>query len=150
MIAERARILIVEARYYEKISDALLDGAIEAVRAADHDFDVVSLPGVLELAPAIAMAEDANRRPIGPTYDGYVALGCVLRDEVVGAGRLVEIASQGLMDLAVGRRIALGQGLIDVATEADGLRWAKEAGGGGGAARACIELVALHRRLLGA
>lgn len=150
MIAKRARILIVESRYYAKVSDALLDGAIEALRAAGHDFDVVSLPGVLELGPAIAMADDANRRPIGPSYDGYVALGCVLRDEVVGSGRLVEVASRGLMDLAVTRRLALGQNLIEVETEEDGIRWGKEADGGGAAARACIELVALHRRLLGA
>lgn len=150
MIARRARILIVESRYYAKVSDALLDGAIEALRAADHDFDVVSLPGVLELAPAIAMADEANRRPIGPSYDGYVALGGVLHDEVVGSGRLVEVASRALIDLAVSRRLALGQNLIDVASEDDGVRWSREADGGGAAARACIELVALHRRLLGA
>ena len=149
MTAPKPRILILESRYYSTIADALLDGAIDAVRASGADWDVVSLPGILELAPAVAMADDSCRRPAGVAYDGYVVLGCVLHDEVVGAGRLVEVASSGLMDVAVSRRLALGQGLIDVATEADGLRWAKEADGGGNAARACLELVALQRRLLG-
>ncbi len=149
MIAPRPRILIVESRYYSTISDVLLDGAIDAVRSANADWDVISLPGILELAPAIAMADESSRRPVGVAYDGYVALGCVLRDDVVGSGRLVDVASQGLMDVAVTRRLALGQGIIDVAHEADGLRWAKEADGGGNAARACLELVALQRRLAG-
>lgn len=150
MIAqEKPRILIVESRYYTTIADVMIDGAIDAVRASGADWDVIALPGILELAPAIAMADDNNRRPVGPSYDGYVALGCVLRDELLGAGRLIDVASHGLMTLAVSRRLAIGQGLIDVADEADGLRWAKEADGGGCAARACLELVALQRRLLG-
>lgn len=149
MIAQKPRILIVESRYYSTISDVLLDGAINAVRAEGADWDVISLPGVLELAPAIAMAAKAANGPLMQSYDGYIALGCVLRDEVIGAGRLVEIAAQGLMQVAVAQQLALGQGLIDVETEADGLRWAKEADGGGNAAHACLELVAVQRRLLG-
>jgi 6,7-dimethyl-8-ribityllumazine synthase len=149
MIARKTRILILESRYYTAIADVLADGAIEAVRASGAEWDVISLPGILELAPAIAMADDSNRRPAGRAYDGYVALGCVLRDKVLSAGRLVDVASHGLMTLATSRRLAIGQGLIDVASEADGLRWAKEADGGGNAARACLELVALQRRLLG-
>ena len=148
MTAQKARILIVESRYYSTISDVLLDGAINAVRASGADWDVISLPGILELPPAIAMADDSARAG-GTRYDGYVALGCVLNDEVVGAGRLVDVAAQGLMDVAVSRSLAIGQGLVCVDQEADALRWAREADGGGNAARACLELAALQTRLSG-
>ena len=82
-------------------------------------------------------------------YSGYVALACVLRDEVFNAGRLVDQAARGLMELSIVRQLAIGQGLVDVECEADGIRWAREADGGGCAARACLELMALRTRLLG-
>ncbi len=149
MTVAPVKILIVESRYYPSIADPLLDGAIDAVRKAGAEWDVISLPGVLELPPAVAMADEAGRRPIGVQYQGYIALGCVLRDEVFGAGHLIDQASRGLMELSIARKLALGQGLVDVECEADGVRWALEADGGGGAARACLELVALRARLLG-
>ena len=98
---------------------------------------------------ARAMAELAGRGPVGARYSGYVALACVLRDELFNAGRLVDQAACGLIDLSVVRQLAIGQGLVDVECEADGIRWAREADGGGCAARACLELMALRTRLLG-
>ena len=147
--APKGRVLIVESRYYPSLADPLLDGAIEALGKAGVEWDVVSMPGVLELPAAISMAEAAGRGPGGPTYGGYIALACVLRDELVGAGRLIDQASHGLIELSVARQLAIGQGLADVECEADGIRWAREADGGGGAARACLELMALRSRLLG-
>ncbi len=149
MTSAPGRVLIVESRYYPTISEPLLDGAIEALRIAGLEWDVVSLSGLLELPAAIAMAELAGRGPVGVRYSGYVALGCVLRDERLNAGRLVDHAAHGLIELSVARQLAIGQGLVDVECEADGIRWAREADGGGGAARACLELMALRTRLLG-
>lgn len=149
MSAGPARVLIVESRYYPTLADALLDGAIETLRKAGVEWDVVSMPGVLELPAAISMAELGGRGPLGVRYNGYVALACVLRDAAFNAGRLVDQAACGLIDLSVSRQLAIGQGLVDVECEADGIRWAREADGGGCAARACLELMALRARLLG-
>ena len=77
-----ARILIVEARFYEDIADALLAGATRALQEAGAVFDRVSVPGSLEVAPAIAIAADAAERS-GRPYDGAVALGCVIRGETL-------------------------------------------------------------------
>lgn len=149
MTAAKGRVLIVESRYYPSIADPLLDGAIDALGKAGVEWDVVSMPGLLELPAAVSMAEAAGRGPGGPSYSGYVALACVLRDELVGAGRLVDLASSGLIERSVARQLAIGIGLVDVECEDDGIRWAREADGGGAAARACLELMALRARLLG-
>src|SRR5260370_17253230 len=75
-----ARILIVEARFYEDIADALLQGATRALQKAGAVFERLSVPGSLEVAPAIAIALDAGERA-GKPYEGAVALGCVIRGE---------------------------------------------------------------------
>jgi 6,7-dimethyl-8-ribityllumazine synthase len=149
MTAAGGRVLIVESRYYPSMADPLLDGAIHALGAAGVEWDIVSMPGLLELPAAISMADAAGRGPAGVIYGGYVALACVLRDELVSAGRLIDQAAHGLIQLSVARQLAIGQGLADVECEADGIRWAREADGGGAAARACLELMALRARLLG-
>ena len=79
---EGARILIVEARFYEDIADALLAGATRALKEAGATSERVSVPGALEIAPAIAIAVDAAQRS-GTPYEGAVALGCVIRGEMV-------------------------------------------------------------------
>src|SRR5579863_10763669 len=76
-----ARILIVEARYYDDIADALLAGATKALAEAGAQYDVISVPGSLEIPPAIAIAIDAARGR--RRYDGAVALGCVIRGETL-------------------------------------------------------------------
>ncbi|HAJ01662.1 MAG TPA: 6,7-dimethyl-8-ribityllumazine synthase, partial [Brevundimonas sp.] len=75
------RILIVEARFYDELADALLDGAADALKAQGVQYDVVTVLGALEVPGAIAAAEEAGRYPTAPRYDGYVALGCVIRGE---------------------------------------------------------------------
>jgi 6,7-dimethyl-8-ribityllumazine synthase len=68
-VSEAPRILIVEARFYDDLADALLEGAKETLKARGADFDVVTVPGALEIPPAIAMAEEAGRFPTAPRYD---------------------------------------------------------------------------------
>src|SRR5205807_9505330 len=77
-----ARILIVEARFYDDIADALLAGATRALDAAGAVFDRITVPGSLEIPAAIAMALDAAQRA-GRPYDGVVALGCVIRGDTI-------------------------------------------------------------------
>jgi 6,7-dimethyl-8-ribityllumazine synthase len=143
-----ARILIVEARFYEDIADALLAGATRALEEAGAAFDRVSVPGSLEVAPAIAIALDAGERS-GKPYEGAVALGCVIRGETLHFEIVSQESARALLALAVERRVPIGNGILTVDTDAQA--WARarpdEADKGGDAARAALALVRLKRRL---
>ncbi len=143
-----ARMLIVEARFYEDIADALLAGATRALEEAGAAFDRVSVPGSLEVAPAIAIALDAGERS-GKPYEGAVALGCVIRGETLHFEIVSQELARALLALAVERRVPIGNGILTVDTDAQA--WARarpdEADKGGDAARAALALVRLKRRL---
>ena len=143
-----ARMLIVEARFYEDIADALLAGATRALEEAGAAFDRVSVPGSLEVAPAIAIALDAGERS-GKPYEGAVALGCVIRGETLHFEIVSQESARALLALAVERRVPIGNGILTVDTDAQA--WARarpdEADKGGDAARAALALVRLKRRL---
>lgn len=151
MAEDPLRLLIIEARFYDHLSDALLDGAVAALTAAGAAYDVVTVAGALEIPAAIAFAEEGGHRPAGVRYDGYVALGCVIRGETYHFEVVSNESARGLMDLAIGKRLAIGNGVLTVDNEAQA--WARarrdEADKGGFAARACLEMIALRRRLLG-
>jgi len=151
MLVEPLRILIVEGRFYDHIADALLQGAKAALSEAGAEFEVVSVPGALEVPPVIAMAEEDARRPAGVSYDGYVALGCVIRGETFHFEIVAGESARGLMDLAVGRRLAIGNGVLTVETEAQALARALPDQGdkGGAAAKACLAVIGARNRLLG-
>ena len=143
-----ARILIVEARFYGEIADALLAGAMAALKDAEADVDRVSVPGSLEIAPAIAIAVDAAaRRRRG--YGGVVALGCVIRGETIHFEIVSHQSAQALMQLSVARGLPIGNGIITVENEAQAFARARmdEQDKGGDAARAALALVALKRKL---
>jgi 6,7-dimethyl-8-ribityllumazine synthase len=143
-----ARILVVEARFYEDIADALLAGATRTLREAGAIFDCVSVPGSLEVAPAIAIALDAAERA-GKPYEGAVALGCVIRGETLHFEIVSQESARALSELSVARRVPIGNGILTVDTDAQA--WARarpeEADKGGDAARAALALVRLKRRL---
>jgi 6,7-dimethyl-8-ribityllumazine synthase len=147
-VKKGARILIVEARFYDAIADALLAGAKRALAAAQAEVDVVSVPGALEIPTAIAIAADAAQRKRRP-YDGAVALGCVIRGETIHFEIVSEQSARGLMELSVERRLPIGNGIITVNTEAQANARARmdEQDKGGDAARATLALVALKQRL---
>jgi 6,7-dimethyl-8-ribityllumazine synthase len=151
MLEEKINLLIVEARFHAPVSDALLKGAGAAITAAGAAFDVVTVPGALELPAAVAMAEEGGHRPAGVRYDGYVALGCVIRGETYDFEVIANEAARGLTDLAIGRRLAIGAGVLTVDTMVQAAAQARpdREDRGGRAARACLEMVALRRRLLG-
>ena len=145
---EGARILVVEARFYDGIADALLAGARRALEAAKVEYDVVTVPGALEIPQAIAIALDAAEARRAP-YDGVVALGCVIRGETSHYDIVAGESARALMQLAVTNATPTGNGILTVDTEAQA--WARarpeEQDKGGGAALAALALVRLKRRL---
>jgi 6,7-dimethyl-8-ribityllumazine synthase len=147
-MSDSLRVLIVEARFYDDLADALLDGAVDVLRAQGVQYDVVSVPGALEVPPAIALAEEAGRYPTAPRYDGYVALGCVIRGETYHFEIVSDQSAAGLMQLGL-KGLAIGNGILT--TEDEDQAWARarrsEGDKGGGAARACLDLIALRKRL---
>lgn len=146
----KIRILIVEARFYSELADELLAGATDAIEAFDAEYDVVSVPGALEIPGAIAIAEAGGSRG-GVRYDGYVALGCVIRGETYHFDVVSNESARGIMDLTTGRLLAIGNGILTVEDEAQAWARASRAEGdkGGGAARAALEMVGLRQRMLG-
>jgi len=143
-----ARILVVEARFYEEIADALLAGAMRALHEARASVERISVPGSLEIPTAIAIAADAARRRRRP-YDGVVALGCVIRGETIHFEIVSHQSARGLIDVSLARGLPIGNGIITVENEAQAFARARmdEQDKGGDAARAALALVALHRKL---
>jgi len=141
-------ILIVEARFYDDMADALLDGAKHALDAAGATYDIVMVPGALEIPAAIAMALDAADEG-GAEYDGFVALGMVIRGETYHFDIVANESARALMDLAVSESLALGNGILTV--ENDDQAWARarrtEGDKGGFAARAALTMIELKQRL---
>jgi 6,7-dimethyl-8-ribityllumazine synthase len=143
-----ARILIVEARFYEDITEALFAGATRALEKAGAVFDRVSVAGALEIVPAIAMTLDAAENAGNP-YDGVVALGCVIRGETLHFDIVAQQSARALIDLSVARRLPMGNGILTVENEAQALVRANpsQADKGGEAARAALSLIRLKRSL---
>ncbi len=141
-------MLIVEARFYDELADALLEGAKNALRAHDIQFDVVTVPGALEIPPTIALAEEAGKFPTAPRYDGYVALGCVIRGETYHFEIVSDQSAAGIMALGI-KGYIIGNGILTVEDEDQAWARARRSEGdkGGGAARACMDLIALKKRL---
>ncbi|MGF6172108.1 6,7-dimethyl-8-ribityllumazine synthase [Ensifer sp. 4252] len=143
-----AHILIVEARFYDDMADALLDGAKHALDAAAATYDIVTVPGALEIPPAIAMALDGADDG-GTAYDGFVALGMVIRGETYHFDIVANESSRAIMDLAVSESLAIGNGILTV--ENDDQAWARarrsEGDKGGFAARAALTMIELKNKL---
>ena len=147
---EKLRVLVVEARFHGQIADALLAGATDVLSAHEVEFDVVSVPGELEIPAAIAFTDAAGSGG-GVAYDGYVALGCVIRGETHHFEVMANESARGLMDLAISRRLCIGNGILTVDEETQAWERARVSQGdrGGAAARACLEMINLKARLSG-
>ncbi|MCL6645803.1 MAG: 6,7-dimethyl-8-ribityllumazine synthase [Dehalococcoidia bacterium] len=141
-----ARVLIVEARFYDEIADMLLKGATAVLSTAGVAFDRITVPGALEIPPAAAIALEAAEHRKEP-YDGVVALGCVIRGETSHYDIVAGESARALMDLAVAKRLPVGNGILTVDNEAQAImrarpdHWDK----GGAAARAALALIRLKR-----
>jgi 6,7-dimethyl-8-ribityllumazine synthase len=145
---QKSHLLIVEARFYDDLADALLDGAKAALDRAGATYDVVTVPGALEIPAAISFALDGAEEG-GREYAGFVALGCVIRGETHHFDIVANESARALMNLAVEESIAIGNGILTV--ENDEQAWvrarASEGDKGGFAARAALTMIELRRRL---
>ena len=135
-----ARILIVESHYYTDIADALIAGAEREIAKNGATCERVTVPGAFEIPAAIAMAADR--------YDGFVALGCVVRGETSHYDYVCGESARGLMDLSVRQRLAIGYGIVTVENieQARARAFLDRGDKGGDAAHACLAMVALARR----
>ena len=139
-------ILLVEAPYYAHISAELRRGAKRALAAAGATHERIAVPGAFEIPAAIGIASRTNER-----FDGFVALGCVIRGETTHYDHICAESARGLQDLAIREGIAIGYGILTVENEAQALARASPDGRdkGGEAVRACLAIVDLKRRSAG-
>ena len=136
----KAHILIVEARYYADICDELCRGAIAAIERAGATWERVAVPGALEIPGAVAFAAAAKR------FDGYVALGCVLRGATTHYDIVANESSRGLMELSL-RGLCIGNGILTCENEKQAWERANvsELDKGGGAADAALTMIRFKR-----
>ena len=146
--AKGARVLIVEARYYDDIADLLLAGAMKVLKEAGAVIERITVPGSLEVPAGIVIALDAAEEK-GRPYDGVVALGCVIRGDTIHFEIVSQLSAQGLLDLSVARALPLGNGIVTVNTLTQALARARleDQDKGGDAARAALALIGLKKRL---
>ena len=139
------RVLLVVAPYYRAIADGLVAGAGRAIARVGAEYEIVEVPGALEIPPAIRLASESGQ------YEAYVALGCVIRGETTHYETVCNDSSRGLMLLGVERGLAIGNGILtcenieqaEMRADPDGMDK------GGGAAAAALHLTALARRFRG-
>ena len=138
-----ARILIVEARFYEHLNDLLLAGARAAIEAAGHEHETLTVPGALEVPGAVAIADESGE------YDAFVALGVIIRGETYHFEVVSNGSARGIMDLTLAG-LAIGNGILTVENEAQALVRADRAqlDKGGGAAEAALSLLTLRQRFI--
>ncbi|WP_421847868.1 6,7-dimethyl-8-ribityllumazine synthase [Novosphingobium sp.] len=136
-----ARFLIVEARFYDHLNDLLVAGARAALEAEGHAVEVVTVPGALEIPGAIVLADQSGQ------YDGYVAIGVVIRGETYHFEIVAGESARGVMALTMDG-LAVGNGILTVENEAQALVRADpaEKDKGGEAAKAALALLALRSR----
>lgn len=136
-----AKLLIVEARFYDHLNDLLLDGARSEIEEAGHYHETITVPGALEIPAAIGMAAESGR------YDGFVALGVVLRGETYHFEVVSNESARGLMALTLDG-LPIGNGILTVENEAQALARARktEKDKGGEAAKAALAMLALRER----
>ncbi len=136
-----AHFLIVEARFYEHLNDMLIDGAASALEAAGHSYEVITVPGALEVPGAISMAAESHK------YDGFVGIGVVIRGETYHFEVVSNESARGLMALSMDG-IAIGNGILTVENKAQALARADKTqkDKGGEAAKAAMAMLELRER----
>ncbi len=150
-MAEGAHVMIAEARFYEEIADRMMESVLEELRDAGASWESFRVPGTFELPGAIGMAVgNGGMSDSGKAFDGYVALGCVIRGETTHYDYVCQESARGLNDLVLEHRIALGYGVLTTENRAQAEDRARRDrhDRGGAAARACLAMIALRGRFL--
>ncbi len=138
------KILVVSANFYDKISAMLLEGATKKIIEMGYDFEVIEISGAFEIPTVIAIAKDSKK------YDGFVALGCVIRGETTHYDYVCLESARGLNELAFKEKLAIGYGIITVENEAQAIARAdiNQKNKGGFAAQVCIEMMKIKEKFL--
>ena len=149
-MAKKPHIMVIEARFYTEISDALFEGAERTLKKGGATFERFAVPGALEITGAIRLAVEAQREgKLKKPFDGFLALGCIIRGETTHYETVCAESARGLTDLAVQYAVCIGNGILTV--ENDEQAWTRarpsEKDKGGGAAEAVLALVAIRRKL---
>lgn len=136
-----AKFLIIEARFYDHLNDMLIEGACAVLKAAGHQIDVITVPGALEIPGAISLADQAQM------YDGFVAIGVVIRGETYHFEIVAGESARGIMALTMDG-LAIGNGILTVEDEPQALVRAdpNQKDKGGEAAKAALALLALREK----
>lgn len=138
------KVLIVEAVFYEHISKMLRDGAIANIKKLGYDYEIVSVKGALEIPSVIAIACSESE------YIGFVALGCVIRGETSHYDTVCNESARGLINLAIEKKLAIGNGIITVENEEQAIKRADPAmlNKGGFAVEACIDIIKIKEKFI--
>lgn len=136
-----AKFLIVEARFYDHLNDMLVAGAKAALKSAGHEVEVITVPGALEIPGAVALADQSDM------YDGFVAIGVVIRGETYHFEIVAGESARGIMALTMDG-VAIGNGILTVENEEQAIVRAdpSQKDKGGEAAKAAIALLDLRNR----
>lgn len=145
---KKAHLLVVEARFHDDLADALLEGATSALDEAGATYDVITVPGSLEIPAVISFALDGAAEG-GTDYDGFVALGTIIRGDTYHFDIVANESSRALMDLSVQEAVCIGNGILTTENDAQAWTRAKRSEGdkGGFAARAALTMIALKQQL---
>jgi 6,7-dimethyl-8-ribityllumazine synthase len=133
------KILIIQATFYQNISALLLAGATKKITELGHEFEVITVPGALEIPAVIAFVKESKK------YVGYIALGCVIRGETSHYDIVAGESARGLNDIAIKAKLPIANGILTVENEQQALERADPAkkDKGGFAANACVEMIKL-------
>jgi 6,7-dimethyl-8-ribityllumazine synthase len=147
-MAKPTHIMIVEAPYYTHIAEELARGAVAALEAAGASYERFSVPGAFEIPGAIRIALAAGENFGKRRFDGFVALGCVIRGETTHYDYVCGESARGIQDLILQHGAAIGFGILTVENEAQALTRAAvdKKDKGGEAVRACLAMIALRRQ----
>ena len=150
----KARVLIIEGRFYEDLADAMAAGAIAELKAHGATFERIGVPGALEIPQVLAAAIEAGRfdpEDSDEPLDGVIAIGCVIRGETYHFEIVCDNANHWLMETAVNYGVPVGNAILTVDTREQAMERANggRAGKGGDAARACLRLIEIRRNFAG-
>ena len=137
------KVLIIQSIFYKKIAALLLEGTTAELKKRNIPYEIITVPGAFEIPAAVAIANKAKK------YTGYVALGCVIRGETSHYDYVCQESARGLNDLAINKRLAIGNGILTTENEEQAIKRAdpKQKNKGGAVASACADMIQLKESL---
>ena len=147
MMDHKKKILLVCSPYYKDITSNLIKGASDFLKSKSVDYKILNVPGALEIAPAIKLMSDRSKKK--PIFDGYLALGCVIRGETYHFEIVANESSRALSDLSINYSIPIGNGILTVSNKEQAIIRSDPAqlNKGSGAAQACLSLINIKKNI---